>query len=88
MFNKKYIDKIKELKEKITEKEFMVETFKDANKELKRKIEHQSYRETLLEQEKLELNNVISNLMEEKNQLNIKLLDKKKKVVKNGKINK
>jgi len=87
MFNKKYINKIKELKEINAGLVFENDTLKDAREERLRKSEEQKYREALLEQEKLELNNVISNLMEEVNRLNAEII-KLKKVKKDAKVNK
>lgn len=86
MFNKKYINKIKELKEINAGLIFENDTLKDARATEVNKIQEQVYREKILENEILELKNVISNLMENINELNVKNV-KLKKVKKDGKTN-
>lgn len=83
MFNKK----IKELKQRIKELESTcdnLETLVDyKNEEIKRLVKkdvENQYRLELLEKEKLELNNVIANLMEERNKNTIKNIQKKRSV--------
>lgn len=74
MFNSK-----KELKQRINELELTcdnlelsIEYKNDIIKGLQNKLAEYEYRLTLSEKEKTELNNVISNLMEERNQLTAK----------------
>lgn len=76
MFNSK---KIKELKQRIRELEkscdnleISIDFKNDIIKDLQNKIAENEYREQLWEKERKELNNVISNLMEEKNKLTAK----------------
>ncbi len=83
MFNKK----IKELKQRITELEktcddleMTIDFKNDVIKNLVKKDAENNYRIALLEKEKSELNNVISNLMEEKNKSEVKKIAKKRSV--------
>lgn len=83
MFNKK----IKELKQRIKELENTcdnLEVLIDCkNEEIKRLVKkdvENQYRLELLDKEKLELNNVIANLMEERNKNTIKKIQKKRSV--------
>lgn len=84
MFN---IKKIKELKQTKRELEKSCELLEDAidwwkseNKNKDMKIAELEYRLKLADKEKIELNNVISNLMEDKNKLTAKKIRKAKKV--------
>ena len=83
MFNKK----IKELKQRIKELENTcdnLEVLIDCkNEEIKRLVKkdvENQYRLELLDKEKLELNNVIAYLMEERNKATIKKIQKKRSV--------
>lgn len=83
MFNKK----IKELKQRIKELENTcdnLETLVDyKNEEIKRLVKkdvENQYRFELFEKEKLELNNVIVKLMEERNKATVKKIQKKRSV--------
>ena len=76
MFNSK---KTKELKQRVSELkkscddlEISIDFKNDIIKDLQNKITENEYREQLWEKERKELNNVISNLMEEKNKLTAK----------------
>ena len=84
MFN---IKKIKELRQTKRELENSCELLEDAidwwkaeNKNKDMKITELEYRLKLADKEKIELNNVISNLMEDKNKLTAKKIRKAKKV--------
>lgn len=84
MFN---IKKIKELRQTKRELENSCELLEDAidwwkaeNKNKDMKIAELEYRLKLADKEKIELNNVISNLMEDKNKLTAKKIRKAKKV--------
>lgn len=83
MFNKK----IKELKQRIKELEITCDNLEVLvdykNEEIKRLVKkdvENKYRFELLDKEKLELNNVIVKLMEEKNKLVVKQIQKKRSV--------
>jgi hypothetical protein len=83
MFNKK----IKELKQRIKELESTCDNLEVLvdykNEEIKRLVKkdvENQYRLELLEKEKLELNNVIVKLMEERNKNTIKKIQKKRSV--------
>lgn len=83
MFNKK----IKELKQRIKELESTCDNLEILvdykNEEIKRLVKkdvENKYRLELLNKEKLELNNVIANLMEERNKNTIKKIQKKRSV--------
>ena len=76
MFNNK---RIKELRQRIRELELTCNDLdvsldykNDIIKDLQRKITEHEYREQLWENDRKELNNVISNLMEERNKLTTK----------------
>ena len=76
MFNNK---RIKELRQRVRELEKTCDNLdasldykNDIINDLQRKITEQEYREQLFEKERKELNNVISNLIEEKNKLTAK----------------
>lgn len=76
MFNSK---KIKELKQRVSELkkscydlQISIDFKNDIIRDLQNKIAENEYREQLWEKERKELNNVISNLMEEKNKLTAK----------------
>nr|DAM73440.1 MAG TPA: hypothetical protein [Caudoviricetes sp.] len=69
----------KELKQRISELEktcddleISIDFKNDIIRDLQNKITENEYREQLWEKERLELNNIISNLMEEKNKLTAK----------------
>ena len=69
----------KELKQRISELEKTCDDLEksiyfknDIIRDLQNKITENEYREQLWEKERLELNNIISNLMEEKNKLTAK----------------
>lgn len=82
MFN---IKKIKELKQRIKELENTCDNLEilvdykneEIQRLVKKDVENQ-YRINLLEKEKLELNNVIANLMEERNKEEVKKVQKKR----------
>ena len=83
MFNKK----IKELKQRIKELEstcnnleILVDYKNEEIKRLVKKDVENQYRFELLDKEKLELNNVIANLMEERNKNTVKQIQKKRSV--------
>lgn len=76
MFNNK---RIKELRQRIRELEKTCDNLdasldykNDIINDLQRKITEQEYREQLFEKERMKLNNVISNLIEERNKLTAK----------------
>lgn len=79
MFNKKIRENNRKLRQRVCELE---ETCKNIDKlidyknecieELKRKLSESEYREKIWENDREKLNNVISNLMEEKNKLTAK----------------
>lgn len=82
MFN---IKKIKELKQRIKELEntcdnleILVDYKNEEIQRLAKKDVENQYRINLLEKEKLELNNVIANLMEERNKEEVKKVQKKR----------
>ncbi len=82
MFNNK---RIKEQKQRIKELEMTcdnldvaIECKNDIISDLIKKDTDNQYRINLLEKEKLELNNVISNLMEERNKEEVKKVEKKR----------
>ena len=76
MFNRKIIKELKqrinELKKSCFDLEISIDYKNDIIRNLQNKITENEYREQLWEKERLELNNVISNLMEEKNKLTVK----------------
>ncbi len=87
MFNNK---RIKELRQRIRELELTCNDLdvsldykNDIIKDLQRKITEHEYREQLWEKERKELNNVISNLMEEKNKLTAKKIRSAKSAKRN-----
>lgn len=64
--------RIRELEKSCDDLEISIDFKNDIIKDLQNKITENEYREQLWEKERLELNNVISNLMEEKNKLTAK----------------
>ena len=87
MFNSK---RIKELRQRIRELENTCDNLdasldykNDIINDLQRKITEQEYREQLFEKERKELNNVISNLIEEKNKLTAKKIRSAKSTKRN-----
>lgn len=64
--------RIRELEKTCNDLEISIDFKNDYINKLKRKISENEYREQLWEKERKELNNVISNLMEEKNKLTAK----------------
>lgn len=87
MFNNK---RIKELRQRVRELEKTCDNLdasldykNDIINDLQRKITEQEYREQLFEKERKELNNVISNLIEEKNKLTAKKIRSAKSTKRN-----
>lgn len=82
MFKSKKIkelnQRIKELENTCDNLEILVDYKNDIIKDLLNKDEENEYRINLLEKEKLELNNVIANLMEERNKEEVKKVQKKR----------
>lgn len=79
MFNKKIRENNRKLRQRISELEktcddleISIDFKNDIIRDLQNKITENEYREQLWEKERKELNNVISNLMEEKNKLTAK----------------
>ena len=64
--------RIRELEKSCDDLEISIDFKNDIIKDLQNKIAENEYREQLWEKERKELNNVISNLMEEKNKLTAK----------------
>lgn len=64
--------RIRELEKSCDDLEISIDYKNDIIKDLQNKIVENEYREQLWEKERKELNNVISNLMEEKNKLTAK----------------
>lgn len=69
---KKLIQRIRELEETCKNIEELINYKNECIKKLKRKISESEYREKIWEDDREKLNNVISNLMEEKNKLTAK----------------
>lgn len=82
MFNKKLIkelkQRIKELENTCDNLEILVDYKNEEIQNLVKKDVENQYRINLLEKEKLELNNVIANLMEERNKEEVKKVQKKR----------
>ena len=79
MFNKKIRENNRKLRQRVCELEEtcknieeLIDYKNECIEELKRKLSESEYREKIWEKERLELNNIISNLMEEKNKLTAK----------------
>ena len=87
MFNNKRLkqlrQRIRELEKTCDDLEISLDYKNDIIKDLQRKISENEYREKIWENERQELNNVISNLMEERN----KLTAKKIRSATSGKLN-
>lgn len=64
--------RVSELKKSCDDLEISIDFKNDIIKDLQNKITENEYREQLWENDRQELNNVISNLMEEKNKLTAK----------------
>lgn len=64
--------RIRELEKTCDDLEISIDFKNDIIRDLQNKIAENEYREQLWEKERKELNNVISNLMEEKNKLTAK----------------
>lgn len=79
MFNNKRMKKlrqrIRELEKTCDDLEISLDYKNDIIKDLQRKISENEYREKIWENERQELNNVISNLMEERNKLTAKKIE-------------
>lgn len=84
MFNIKKIkelrQRIKDLEKSCKDLEIALKDWKEKNEKKDMKITELEYRLKLADKEKIELNNVISNLMEDKNKLTAKKIRKAKKV--------
>lgn len=70
--NRKLRQRVCELEETCDDLEISIDFKNDIIRDLQNKITENEYREQLWEKERLELNNIISNLMEEKNKLTAK----------------
>lgn len=71
--NKKELkQRIRELEKSCDDLEISIDFKNDIIRDLQNKITENEYREQLWEKERKELNNVISNLMEERNKLTAK----------------
>lgn len=63
----------------LEDKKIVIEKLREENEKLKTQLVEQEYRENINAKERLELNNVITNLIQEKNELNAKLIQKSKR---------
>lgn len=87
MFSKKLRQSNRELRKTVVDLELCIDykndeirNLKGENEHLKMNLEAWRYREDIWEQDREKLNNVISNLMEERNKLTAKKVRKAKKV--------
>lgn len=87
MFSRKLRQSNRELRKTIVDLELCIDyknneirNLKEENEHLKMNLEAWRYREDIWEQDREKLNNVISNLMEERNKLTAKKVRKAKKV--------
>lgn len=75
--------RIRELEKSCDDLEISIDFKNDIIRDLQNKIAENEYREQLWEKERKELNNVISNLMEEKNKLTAKKIRSAKSAKRN-----
>lgn len=87
MFSRKLRQSNRELRKTVVDLELCIDykndeirNLKEENEHLKMNLEAWRYREDIWEQDREKLNNVISNLMEERNKLTAKKVRKAKKV--------
>lgn len=65
----KYLD----LQEEMTDKKIVIETLKKENKKLLHRLDENECREQIKEDEILKLNDIVTNLLNQKNELEVKL---------------
>lgn len=81
MFNsyKKLNEKYKKILERNEELEDLRDYYKEKYLKLEKEKTEYDFREQIWDDDRMKLNNIISNLMEEKNTLNAKIIELKKK---------